>query len=336
MKICVYGAGSIGCYVGGRLAATGADVVLIGRERLGAQLADNGLTVTDWQGAKFHVETPRFDTTPDAASDADLVLVTVKSAATAETASTLAGLLKPGAVVISFQNGLRNAQVLRDGLPSATVLAGMVAFNVVNQGGGAFHGATEGGLEVQEDPSVSAFAEDFERAGIPLARHEDMAGVQAAKLLLNLNNAVNALCGLPLREQLSRKAYRRCLASAQREALAVFAASGIKPAKITPLPPHWIPRLLGTPDAVFARAAKRMLAIDPHARSSMWEDLEAGRVTEVDYINGEIVSLAAAHDRSAPVNQKLVELVHDAETGGRRDWPGEPLLAALRSATTRG
>jgi 2-dehydropantoate 2-reductase len=328
--ICVYGAGSVGCYVGGRLAASGSEVVFVGRERLARQIAGHGLTLTDWRGAELRMPEPRYETAPDPVAEADLVLVTVKSAATAEAGEELAPRLKPGALVISFQNGLRNADVLRDRLPGATVLAGMVAFNVVNRGEGRFHAATEGELEVQRDAALSgAHAAAFERAGLPLVRHDDMAGVQAAKLLLNLNNAVNALSGLPLKEELSRRAYRRCLAAAQREALGVYAAAGVTPARLTPVPPRWMPALLGVPDAVFARLAGRMLAIDPLARSSMWEDLQAGRATEVDYLNGEIVTLARRHATRAPANERLVALVRDAEAGGRRDWAGEELLAEL-------
>lgn len=329
MVICVYGAGSIGCYVGGRLAATGSEVVFVGRERLARQIAGHGLTLTDWHGAALRVPAPRYETVPDPLAEADLVLVTVKSAATAEAGDHLAARLKPGAVVISFQNGLHNAEVLRDRLPNATVLPGMVAFNVVNQGDGTFHGATEGGLEVQRHAALAGYTAAFERAGLPLAQHDGMVGVQAAKLLLNLNNAINALSGLPLKTQLSRRAYRRCLAMAQREALKAYAAAGLTPVKLTPLPPGWIPSLLGLPDAVFARVASRMLAIDPLARSSMWEDLESGRTTEVDYLNGEIVALARAHGTQAPANQRLVALIRDAEGGGRRDWSGEELLAEL-------
>jgi 2-dehydropantoate 2-reductase len=328
--ICVYGAGSVGCYVGGRLAASGSEVVFVGRERLARQIAGHGLTLTDWRGAELRMPEPRYETAPDPVAEADLVLVTVKSAATAEAGEELAPRLKPGALVISFQNGLRNADVLRDRLPGVTVLAGMVAFNVVNRGEGRFHAATEGELEVQRDAALSgAHAAAFERAGLPLVRHDDMAGVQAAKLLLNLNNAVNALSGLPLKEELSRRAYRRCLAAAQREALGAYAAAGVTPARLTPVPPRWMPALLGVPDAVFARLAGRMLAIDPLARSSMWEDLQAGRATEVDYLNGEIVTLARRHATRAPANERLVALVRDAEAGGRRDWAGEELLAEL-------
>ncbi|WP_026923991.1 2-dehydropantoate 2-reductase [Glycomyces arizonensis] len=330
MVICVYGAGSIGCYVGGRLAATGAEVVFVGRERIARQLAGHGITVTDWRGAELRAPAPRYETSPDAAAGADLVLVTVKSAATATAAAELAPRLKPGAVVIGFQNGLRGAEILREGLSGTAVLPGTVGFNVVNRGAGWFHCATSGELEVQAHDDLSAWTAAFERAGLPLTQHDDMAGVQAAKLLLNLNNAVNALSGLPLKEELSRRAYRRCLAAAQREALAAFAAAGIAPARLTPLPPKWTPFLLGAPDAVFTRVAARMLAIDPLARSSMWEDLEAGRATEVDYLNGEIVAMARAHGTEAPVNERLAALVHDAEAGGRRDWTGEELLAELR------
>ena len=78
-----------------------------------------------------------------------------------------------------------------------------------------------------------------------------------------------------------------------------------------------------------------MLAIDPLARSSMWEDLEAGRTTEVDWLNGEIVRLAQQQGRPAPVNARLLALVRAAEAGGPRDWSGAVLLAELMRARER-
>jgi 2-dehydropantoate 2-reductase len=79
-----------------------------------------------------------------------------------------------------------------------------------------------------------------------------------------------------------------------------------------------------------------MLAIDPLARSSMWEDLEAGRRTEVDWLNGEIVRLARTQGREAPVNTRLLALVRAAEMGGERHWRGAALLAELRQAAGGG
>jgi 2-dehydropantoate 2-reductase len=95
------------------------------------------------------------------------------------------------------------------------------------------------------------------------------------------------------------------------------------------VPPRWMPRVLGLPDWLFRRAARRVLAIDPHARSSMWDDLEAGRTTEVDYIQGEVIALAERLGRTAPVNRALVRLVRQAEAGGKRDYSGRELLAAI-------
>ena len=334
MRICVYGAGSIGCYVGGRLAAGGADVVFVGREPMAASVREHGLRLTDGQGADLIVPPDQvvFATTPDAAADADLVLVCVKSVATARAADELAAVIPSDALVISFQNGIRNTEVLRSRLPGRTVLPGMVQFNVVHRGDGAFHAGTEGGLDVERVAGLSAFAKDFEDAGLELHQHDDMPPVQWAKLLLNLNNPVNALSGLPLKAELSQRGYRRCLALAQTETLGILDAAGIEPARLTPLPPTLMPRLLGVPDALFARLAKRMLAIDPHARTSMLDDLEAGRRTEIDHLNGEVVRLAETHGRTAPVNARLVELIHEAESGGRRHWPAPALLADLRSS----
>ncbi len=333
-RIAVMGAGSIGCYVGGRLAAAGADVVLIGRERLGREIATHGLRLSDYRGANIVLRPDQltYATVASAAREAELVLVTVKSAGTAAAAQELARTLRSDTIVVSLQNGLTNASTLSRQLTTQTVLAGMVPFNVVQRGEGAFHQGTEGDLEVEWHGRLAAHAAVFERAGLPLRPHDDLRPVQWAKLLLNLNNPINALSDLPLKQQLSQRAYRRCVALAQREGLDLLAASGIVPAKLTRLPARWIPRVLDLPDTVFRLVAAGMLAIDPLARSSMWEDLQARRATEIDWINGEIVHLAERLGRAAPVNATLVALVQAAERGGRRQWGGAELLARLKHA----
>lgn len=83
--------------------------------------------------------------------------------------------------------------------------------------------------------------------------------------------------------------------------------------------PDWLFRLLGN----------KMLAIDPLARSSMWEDLQAGRKTEIDFLNGEVLRLAESLARPAPVNAELVALIRAAEAGERQRWRGAELWARL-------
>ncbi len=330
-RIAIFGAGSIGCHLGARLAPH-ARVTLIGRPRLGEAIARQGLHATAFDGTDVRIEPEgvAFSVSPEAARDAGLVLVTVKSAATAQAGSALAEVLAPGSLVVSFQNGLRNAGVLAAALPQCRVLAGMTPFNVVQFEPGHTHQATSGELMAQADAALAPFLPAFAAAGLPLRQRADMPAVMAGKLLLNLNNALNALSGVPLKQQLSTRDWRRCLALAQAEALDVFAAARIRAARVTPLPVRWLPALLRLPDGLFRRLAAKMLSIDPMARSSMWEDLQARRPTEVDYIQGEIVEIARAHGISAPVNAKLAELVREAEAQPRQ-WRAAELLAALRA-----
>lgn len=330
-KIAVFGAGAIGCWIGGRLAAGGADVTLIVRPRMTSELAA-GLTVTDLDGSARRAR-PVLATEAAAAAGADAVLVTVKSAATEEAGRALAGVLGAGAIVASLQNGVRNPETLRIALPGRRVLAGMVPFNVIRRSAGVYHRASSGATMLEAGDAAEPLAGAFRAAGLPLELRTDMPAVQWAKLVMNLNNAINALSGVPLAAELGNRDFRRCLAAAQREALDVLDAARVPLARLTPLPPRWIARLLGAPDLLFRRLAGRVVAIDPAARSSMWDDLEAGRPTEIGYIQGEIVRLAERAGRAAPVNAALVRLIEAAERGGPRRFTGRELYQAITRPT---
>lgn len=337
LRIAVLGAGSIGCHLGGLLAGV-ADVTLIGRPAAMDALREHGLTLSG--GGRPTVRVPagrlRLATSPDAAEGADVVLVTVKSAATTEAAAGLAGRLGPRTVVVSFQNGLHNPALIRAAAGDRPVVAGMVPYNVLQTGPGVFHQGSGGDLMTDDQPAGAPFAAAVRAAGLTLRQRPDMREVQHGKLLMNLNNAVNALSGLPLREQLGRHAYRRCLALCQREALAAMRAEGVHPARLGALPTALMPRLLALPDPVFRRLAAATLRVDAQARSSTWEDLQRGRRTEVDSLQGEIVAMAARHGLAAPANARLVELVRSAEGAGPGRlpaWDGPALLAELVAAS---
>ncbi len=309
--VLVMGAGAIGCYLGGCLQATGVPVAFVGRPRVLAALRENGLTVTDLDGGKHHIESGALslhETIPAGLAPA-LVLLAVKSGATADAAAQLGAALPGGTPVVSMQNGMSNAATAQAAAPALRLLAGMVPFNVAELAPGHYHRGTTGDLAAQDDVALREREDDFKRAGLPLQLHADLRAVQWGKLLLNLNNPVNALSGQALRAQLMDRGYRQCLAALQTEALGVLRCAGIVPAQVAALAPHRVPPLLRLPTPLFRLIAARMLRIDPQARSSMADDLAQGRVTEIDALCGEVVRLAQQHGTSAPLNARMVGLV---------------------------
>jgi 2-dehydropantoate 2-reductase len=328
LKVGIIGAGAIGCYLGGRLAAAGCDVVFVGRARTSEELATHGLTLTDLEGARVHVPAPKITVFTQASSleKRDVVLCCVKSAQTEAVADDLAQM--PGPLVVSMQNGLRNPEILRRRLGEGAVLAGIVSFNVVSQGEGTFRRATTGPLVVERsaDPRARSLTHALRAAGFAVAIPNDIRAVQWSKLLMNLNNAVSALTDLPTREILFRSDLRRVLAALIEEALGVMRAAGIRPARLGAVPAEYFPSLLRLPTPIFRLLARAQLQVDPEARSSMWEDLARGRRTEVDWLNGEVVRLAESCGARAPMSQRVVELVHEVEAKGE----GSPRMSAER------
>ena len=268
MKIYIYGAGSIGCYLGGSLAAAGSDVTFITRPRIHAELSQFGLVLTDYLGKNIKLAPHQLKLTTDPAQvvDADVVFICVKSAATEQVAHELKEYLGTKTpLIISFQNGLSNVPILKRVLQGQMILEGMVPFNVATQEAGHYHQGTSGALSVKQYPNQNLLENAFQKAGLEIVFEKDMLAVQWAKLLLNLNNSINALSKKPLKEQLSIRKYRQCV------------------------------------------------AIDPLARSSMQDDLIAGRPTEIDWINGEVLKLAEQCGRQAPINARLIALIKQAE-----------------------
>lgn len=326
----VFGAGSIGCYVGGCLQAAGVPVHLVGRPRVLELLRRHGLGLSDLRGAQQRIpcgELRLHEQVPEGLQPA-LVLLCVKSGATAASALQLAGALPAGTPVLSLQNGVSNAAVAQRHAPTLRVLPGMVSFNVAELPEARFHRGTEGELAAQDDAALRPWLARFQAAGLPMQLHADLRAVQWGKLLLNLNNPVNALSGRPLRAQLLDRDYRRCTAALIEEALAVLRAAGITPARVTPAPPRLLPALLRLPTPLFRVLAARMLRIDAQARSSMADDLRLGRKTEIDALCGEVSRLAKGLGQSAALSSRMVELI-GASTGQPTALDGTALRRAL-------
>ncbi|TGK33385.1 2-dehydropantoate 2-reductase [Leptospira gomenensis] len=323
----ILGAGSIGTYLGCKLIAAGNRTILYGREKIRNELKTFGARITDFENRETVLppDSIPFSTSLEETIKADVFLVTVKSKDTKELSRDLSGLLEKRQklhsvsnslpVVISFQNGVRNADILREELSElpVEVLAGMVPFNVVSEGKGRFHRGTSGNLVIQNSKSARSIVSGFNRAGLFANTHKNIQGVLWGKLIFNLNNSLNALSGLPLKEEISRAGYRKLLSKLMTEALEILRLAEINPVRSGKMIPSLAPLILNLPDFLFFRIASGMVKIDPQARSSMWEDLTKKRPTEIDSLNGEVVKLADVMGHPAPLNRGIIKLIKQAE-----------------------
>lgn len=327
--VLIMGAGSVGCYLGGVLVAAGVDVHFVGRPRVLAALRKNGLTISDRDKRHHHIPAERlnlYEFPPSHLAPCSTLLC-VKSGATVEAAQSLNGALLPGSIVVSMQNGIGNAERAQAAAPVLECRGGMVPFNVAELSPGHFHRGTGGALVAQSlpgydqgsDPPLLDLQAAFARQDQTLklvADAEAMRAVQWGKLLINLNNPVNALSGRPLRAELLQRGYRRCFAALQAEALDVLNAAQIAVTPMSPLSPDKLIALLRLPNVMFRVLAAQMLKIDAKARSSMADDLALNRVTEIDALSGEVVRLAQSLGRNAPLNARILALV--------QAWPQNP------------
>ncbi|MBU4528005.1 MAG: 2-dehydropantoate 2-reductase [Hoeflea sp.] len=334
-EIGIMGSGAIGLYVGGMLAHGGAQVAFAARGRT-LEALGRGLAVSRHDGFKAELKPDRYAAGPATAlADCDIILFCTKSGDTESAARDLAASIKPGAMVISLQNGVGNVDVLKSVLPGHDIIAGTVPFNVVRLSPNAVHCAMEGAVLIGASVASARLVELAASAGLKLMIHKDLESVQWGKLLLNLNNGLNVLSGLPLRRQFEDPGYRHVLALAMEELLAALDAAGIKVTGATRTNPRLIPKVLRLPSWLFRIVARQQLRMDDIARSSSWDDLQAGRAPETRFLNGAVAPLARAHGRAAPVNDLICRLVDEAFAEGRSPrLPGEKLLDLARKAAT--
>jgi 2-dehydropantoate 2-reductase len=345
MNIIVVGAGAIGCYVAGRLAAAGERITLVGRPRTVEPIALSGLTVTDLQGFKAHVAADlsakhlsiastlklaiqNLSPSPAASVQLTVVLLCVKGGATVAAAQEIVDCCPAGTSIVSLQNGVDNVARITSTAPQMQAFAGMVPYNVVMTTASHVHRTSMGKIYMHQSEITTELVAKFNAAGLLATTSNDMRAVLWGKLLLNVNNPVNALSDLPLREQLLNRDFRYVFATLQLEALVAMRAAGIEPLQLAAVKPRVLPYLLKIPNLLFTRIAKKMLRMDASARSSMWDDIQHGRITEVEDMCGAIVRLAKQVGTKAPCNEAMCKLIAKHTKGHR--LTGKELRLALK------
>ena len=316
LNILVIGAGAIGCFVGGRLAATENQVTLVGRPALMAKIAAEGLTLRHPVLPPQQVF-PQTATTLEAlAGTYDFIFVTVKAPDTGQIIEQLKGAGWPldQSYLVSWQNGLGNEERLAESFGPQRVIAGTVTIPISTPDRGVVEiSKDKGGLglaPLSPGQPVQSLAEALAEARLITHIYEDYRGMKWSKLLLNIiNNASSAILNQPPAEIIAQPELFNLEIEALQEALAVMGALGIKVVKLPGYPVNWLARLLKAPlPLALKRAILRpfMLSGRGSKMPSLQIDLEAGRsVSEIEVLNGAIVRAGQQASLPTPVNQAL-------------------------------
>ena len=298
-RVAVVGAGAVGGYFGGMFARSGAPTVFIGRKDFADAVNANGLVVDKSQGQERIAA--RATTEMSAVRDCSLILFCVKANDTLATAKQMAPFLAPDATVVCLQNGVDNADRVRVAANVVAVPAAVYVAVSVPVPGRVKHLARGDLIIGPPSEKTTDIAKVFERAGIPCRISENIEGELWVKLLRNCAlNAISALGHARYGEIAQNANAKQLMQNIVDEVLAVARAAGV----VMP----------GAHDREFGMAAAMDLAMQmAEVFSSTAQDLNRGRPTEVDALNGYISRRGAELGIPVPVNHALFTLVKLAE-----------------------
>jgi 2-dehydropantoate 2-reductase len=333
----IFGAGLIGCYLGGVFSSLGLNTLLVCRETVKTKL-QAGMTLTDYLDHKQVVSELSFMPEDSSSLKPDFLWLTVKCTGVESALKDMQALVHPQTVILCCQNGLGSEESVKQAFPNNHVLRVMVPFNVVEVSAGHFHRGSEGTLAIEQTSETQRLITDLVATIhcdlLAVTTSSDMQALLWAKLQLNLSNSVCALADIPVKPMLEQRSYRQIIALLMQELLQVTSTQKIKLPKLTALPAAYIPFVLRSPNVIFNLIANKMLAIDPKVKTSMWWDISAGKKTEINYLNGAVVERGKQLGIACPANQKIVDLIKSLETCNSKGKPspisGDELLNFLQ------
>lgn len=323
-KILVIGAGSIGGTSAALLARAGYQVSIICKyPELVDKIEQEGLYLKGMKGEMFS-KMPAFAKIPDLKEPQDLVLLATKATDMSAAAEQLLPFLHKNSLVVSLQNGICEPAL-------AKIIGKNRTIGCVVGWGATMHASGElemtsngefviGAIDPKTKPQLAKIQKTLSEI-VPVEISEDIIASLYSKLIINsCITSLGAICGLYLGEMLSKKYIRNIFIQIMEEALAVADAKGLK------LPPYANKidyyKFLGNKG--WWGNFKRHLLIRiigykyRRLKSSSLQSLERGKPTEIDFLNGYIVSEGKKLGIKTPINQKIVELIKEIEAGDRK------------------
>jgi 2-dehydropantoate 2-reductase len=319
MKIAIIGAGAVGCVLAARLGKAGEDVTLIGREDQVRALNERGLTLRGAAGAE------RVNVRAEARLGAahDLVVFATKTQDLGEAVRSNGGHLD-GCSILTTQNGVRADEALAEHFERERILSCIVMFGATYTALGEVTLNFDGRLIIgcpfpsPRDAGLHAVAEAIGRAFDVVETHEIMA-MKHLKLFVNFNNCIPALIGQSMQATFSDLDLCRLSVMLLEEGVEIVRSAGIGMASLPGFPEERISGLVSAPIDQAAGIIKRTLTglSQEPLYGSILQSILRGKRSEIDFINGEVVRIAAGRHARAPLNEKVVDMVHQVERTGR-------------------
>lgn len=318
MKVAIIGAGAIGSVLGGLLARAGEDVTLVARQPHVDRVNANGLVM---DGALGTLTIPvkaaeRLDFKPD------LAIVAVKTQDIVAALQENAELLE-NSVVMMIQNGIQADKLASQVVDRKNILSAVLLFSATFLEPGKVTYAVAGRMAIGEPfkheitPRVTRLSEIFSKS-IPTTASSNIQGMHWTKLIINENNALPAITNLAIQEINKNSKLRKLSGLLMREAVGTLDAAGISIASLPGLPAGLLRLLVHLPwplQGILPRMIARAMGKLP-ALGSTLQSIRKGEKTEIDYLNGEIVTIGEKINHPTPYNTAVVKMVHEVESTG--------------------
>ncbi len=318
MKIAVIGAGAIGSLVAGYLSQKGQEVLLVCHPEQLSVIRKKGLEI---KGARASLQV-NVEVRPVLGEDVDLIILAVKTQDVVKSAIENQRYLKD-LPVLTTQNGVQSDTLLSKIVDKNNIISSVVMFGSTYLEPGKVVHNFEGNWIIGKpfgpnDDTVDKISDILSQA-FSVVKSDDIMGMKYLKIFINANNCIPAILGISMQEAFSYSEISRIAVSIWKEGLGVATKLSLR---ITSLPDFELERITKLTAMPLDAAAQEFCGIMANLSQeplygSILQSIKRGRTSEIDYINGEFVSIAMKNNLAAPLNEKLVKMVHEVEKSNR-------------------
>ncbi len=319
MRIAVIGAGAIGAIVAAYLSKKGCDVLLVGRPDQVEAINTRGLTVQGVGGDEVF----RLRAAESLDGEYELVIFATKTQDLERAYQANADYLEE-CFILTTQNGVQADNILSSHYGPEKQLSSIVMFGATYATPGEVVYNFPGDWIIGKpftplDPAFHRIIESLSTDQLPVVVADNITGMKYLKLFVNFNNCLPALIGKSMQETFADMDFCRLSIRLLREGVDIVNKAHIEMASLPKFPTDRIYGLLNMPEEQAAAIMNKTLTglSEEPLYGSILQSIMRGKPSEIDFINGEAVALAKGMQDAAPLNERVVKMVHDVEVSGK-------------------